>query len=99
MESANETCLAYELAQRGLNVERQKPLPIVYKGISLDTGYRWDLLVERKILLELKAVDSLTPLRKAQLLSYLKLSGLRLGLLINFNVKMLKSGIQRVIIN
>ena len=99
LESAYETCLAYELAQRGLNVERQKPLPIVYKGISLDTGYRLDLLVERKILLELKAVDSLTPLHKAQLLSYLKLSGLRLGRLINFNVKMLKSGIQRVIIN
>ena len=99
LESAYETCLAYELAQRVLNVERQKPLPIVYKGISLDTGYRLDLLVERKILLELKAVDSLTPLHKAQLLSYLKLSGLRLGLLINFNIKMLKRGIQRVIIN
>ena len=99
LESAYETCLAYELTQRGLNVERQKSLPIVYKEVVLETGYRLDLLVEGVVVVELKAVDSLTPLHKAQLLSYLKLSGLKIGLLINFNVKMLRSGIQRVILD
>ena len=99
LESAYETCLAYELTQRGLNVERQKSLPIVYKEVALETGYRLDLLVEGVVVVELKAVDSLTPLHKAQLLSYLKLSGLKIGLLINFNVKMLRSGIQRVILD
>ena len=97
LESAYEACLAYELVQRGLIVEQQKSLPIIYKEVSLDTGYRLDLLVERSVIVELKAVDSLTPLHKAQLLSYLKLSGLKLGLLINFNVRVLKNGIQRVI--
>ena len=97
LESAYEACLAYELTQNGLHVERQKPLPVVYKEVNLDAGYRLDLLVERRIIVELKAVDSLTPLHKAQLLSYLKLSGLNLGLLINFNVQVLKNGIQRVI--
>ncbi len=99
LESAYEACLAYELAQRGLNVEQQKPLPIIYKEVSLDTGYRLDLLVESNVIVELKAVDSLTPLHKAQMMSYLKLSGLKLGLLINFNVQVLKSGIQRIIID
>ncbi len=99
LESAYEACLAYELVNRGLNVEQQKPLPITYKDVSLDAGYRLDLLVERSVIVELKAVDSLTPLHKAQLMSYLKLSGLNLGLLINFNVQVLKSGIQRVIMN
>ena len=97
LESAYEACLAYELTQSGLHVERQKSLPVVYKEVNLDAGYRLDLLVERRIIVELKAVDSLTPLHKAQLLSYLKLSGLNLGLLINFNVQVLKNGIQRVI--
>ena len=97
LESAYEACLAYELTQNGLHVERQKSLPVVYKEVNLDAGYRLDLLVERRIIVELKAVDSLTPLHKAQLLSYLKLSGLNLGLLINFNVQVLKNGIQRVI--
>ena len=89
--------MAYELTQNGLHVERQKSLPVVYKEVNLNAGYRLDLLVERKIIVELKAVDLLTPLHKAQLLSYLKLSGLNLGLLINFNVQVLKNGIQRVI--
>ena len=99
LESAYEACLAYELAHRRLDVEQQKSLPIVYKEVSLDAAYRLDLLVERKVIVELKAVDSLTPLHKAQLMSYLKLSGLELGLLINFNVPVLKNGIQRVIVN
>ena len=97
LESAYEACLAYELTQNGLHVERQKPLPVVYKQVNLDAGYRLDLLVERRVIVELKSVDSMTPLHKAQLLSYLKLSGLNVGLLINFNVQVLKNGIQRVI--
>ena len=99
LESAYEACLAYELAQRGLNVEQQKPLSVIYKGVSLDAGYRLDLLVDRSVVVELKAVESLNSLHKAQLLSYLKLSGLKLGLLINFNVQVLKNGIQRVIVD
>ena len=99
LESAYESCLAYEIAQRGLKVEQQKPLPVVYKEVSLDAGYRLDLLIEGTVIIELKAVEALTPLHKAQLLSYLKLSGLRVGLLINFNVQMLRNGIQRVILN
>ena len=91
--------MAYELVQRGLKVEQQKPRPVVYKQVALDAGYRLDLLVEQSVIVELKAVESLTPLHKAQLLSYLKLSGLELGLLINFNVQVLKNGIQRVILN
>ena len=87
------------MVQRGLNFEQQKPLPIVYKGVPLDVAYRLDLLVERKVIIEIKAVDSLTPLHKAQLISYLKLTDLELGLLINFNVPVLKDGIQRVIVN
>ena len=99
LESAYESCLAYEITKRGLRVEQQKPLPVVYKEVSLDAGYRLDLLIEKKVIVELKAVDALTPLHKAQLLSYLKLSGLTLGLLINFNVQILRNGIQRVILN
>ena len=98
LESAYESCLAYEIAQRGLRVEQQKPLPVVYKEVSLDAGYRLDLLIERSVIVELKAVEALTPLHKAQMLSYLKLSGLKLGLLINFNVQILRNGIQRVIL-
>lgn len=99
LESAYEACLAYELAHRGLNVERQKPLPVQYKEATLEIGYRLDLLVERQVIVELKAVDSLTQLHKAQLLSSLKLSGLNLGLLINFNVRVLKNGIQRLVMD
>ena len=99
LESAYEACLAYELAHKGLDVEQQKPLPVKYKEVHLDVGYRLDLLVDSSVIVELKAVDSLTSLHKAQLMSYLKLSGLNLGLLINFNVQVLKNGIQRVIIS
>jgi GxxExxY protein len=95
LESAYEACLVYELAQRKVKVERQKPLPVVYKNVKLDTGYRIDLLVENEVLVELKAVEFLLPVHEAQILSYMKLSECKLGLLINFNVKLLKQGIKR----
>ncbi|MGZ5021467.1 MAG: GxxExxY protein, partial [Chthoniobacterales bacterium] len=95
LESAYEVCLCRELALRGLAFERQKPIPIEYKEINLDCGYRADLVVEGRVLVELKAVDVLLPIHEAQLLSYLKLSGLDAGLLINFNERLLKNGIKR----
>jgi GxxExxY protein len=97
LESAYEACLAFELADRGLSVERQKALPVVYRDVMLDCGYRIDLLVEEKVIIELKAVERVEPIHTAQLLSYLKLSGCKIGLLINFNVKVLKNGIRRLI--
>ncbi len=97
LESAYEACLGYELMARGLSVEQQKPLPLVYKEVRLDCGYRLDLLVEQAVIVEIKSVDALAPIHSAQLLSYLKLSGCHLGLLINFNVERLKNGgIQRI---
>ena len=97
LESAYEACLAFELTDRRLKVERQKPQPVVYREVTLDCGYRLDMLVEEKVIVEVKAVDQLAPIHQAQLLSYLKLSGCNLGLLINFNVKVLKLGIRRVV--
>ena len=97
LESAYEACLAYELAERGLAVERQKSLPITYREVKLDCGYRIDLLVEGSVVVELKSVEVLGPVHEAQLLSYLKLSGCKVGLLINFNVKVLKQGIRRMV--
>ena len=99
LESAYEACLAFELAERGLKIERQKPLPVVYRDVKLDCGYRLDLLVEGEIIVELKTVDHLAPLHEAQLLSYLKLSGCKVGLLINFNVLVLKKGLRRIVNN
>ena len=99
LESAYEECLSYELSIAGSSFERQKPLPVHYKNVQLDCGYRLDLVVEGKIIIELKAVESLLPIHEAQLLTYLKLSGLTLGLLINFNVAMLKQGIKRIVNN
>jgi GxxExxY protein len=96
LESAYEACLAYELAERGLAVERQKALPVQYRGVKVDCGYRIDLLVEGEVIIELKTVGRLEPIHQAQLLSYLKLSGCKVGLLINFNVKVLKNGIRRL---
>jgi GxxExxY protein len=96
LESAYEACLKYELSKRGLQVISQKMLPVVYEGIKIDTGYRIDLLVEDAVMVELKAVDKIASIHEAQLLSYLKLSGKRLGLLINFNVLYLKDGIKRM---
>ncbi len=97
LESAYEACLAYELSERGMSVERQKALPVEYKGINIDCGYRLDLLVEENIIVELKSVERLDRIHHAQILSYLKLSGYRIGLLINFNTKMLKNGIKRFV--
>ena len=97
LESAYEACAAFDLIERGLKVEQQKPLPLLYKGVRLDCGYRLDLLVEGLVVVEIKSVDLLMPIHKAQLLSYLKLSGCRVGLLINFNAKILKDGIVRVV--
>lgn len=97
LESAYEVCLAFELVERGLKLEQQKPLPVIYREVKLDCGYRLDLLVEQAVIVEVKAVDHLAPIHQAQLLSYLKLSGRRVGLLINFNVKMLKNGVRRLV--
>ena len=97
LESAYEACLVFELRDRGVIVEQQKPLPIVYREVNLDTGYRLDLLVDGAVIVEVKAVDQVMPIHRAQLLSYLKLSGCKVGLLINFNVKVLKQGIHRAV--
>ena len=99
LESVYETCLASELIDRGIRVERQKGLPVTYKEITLESGYRLDLLVNDKVIVEIKAVELLSPLHKSQLLTYLKLSGLRVGLLINFNVPELRKGVQRIVNN
>ncbi len=96
LENAYEVCLKHELLKRGLRVEQQVALPVVYDGIKIDLGYRLDLLVAQEVIVELKAVDKVTPLHEAQLLSYLKLGRKRLGLLINFNVVHLKNGIKRM---
>lgn len=99
MENAYEACLMYELSKRNLKVKAQVSLPIYYENIKIDAGYRLDLLIENAVIVELKAVKSILPIHEAQLLSYLKLSGKRLGLLINFNVVHLKDGIKRMVNN
>jgi len=99
LESAYEACLAFELVERGYQVEQQKPLPLLYKKVKLDCGYRLDIIVEEKIIVEIKAVDRLLPIHEAQLLSYLKLTKCKAGLLINFNVQKLVNGIIRVVNN
>jgi GxxExxY protein len=96
LESAYEACLKYELTKRGLKVLSQVTLPVVYDGVEIDLGYRIDLMVEDTVIVELKAVEKVLPIHEAQLLSYLKLSGKRLGLLINFNVLHLVDGIKRI---
>lgn len=97
LESAYEECLFYELKQSGLNVEKQKALPLVYYEVKLDAGYRIDLLVENKVVIEIKAVEDFNDVHIAQVLTYLKLSKCKIGLLLNFNVKSLKDGIKRLI--
>ncbi len=97
LESAYEECLYYELVQSGLKVKKQKALPLIYEDVKLDVGYRIDLFVENKVIIEIKSVDSLADIHLAQILTYLKLSGCKLGLLVNFNVRHLKDGIKRII--
>lgn len=99
LESAYETALAYDLRQSGLNVQQQLPLPFLYKEVKMEVGYRVDLLVENKVIVEVKSVETLAPVHYAQLLTYLKLSNKKLGLLINFNSKILKNEIHRVVNN
>ncbi len=96
LESVYEVCLLHELAKRGLKVNRQVAVPITYDNVRLDAGLRLDLVVESSLLLELKAVETVLPVHQAQVLTYLKLSGLRLGLLINFNVPVIRDGIKRI---
>ncbi len=97
LESAYEECLSFELIQRDLLVERQKALPLVYEEVKLEAGYRVDLLIEKKVIIEIKAVEGLNDVHLAQILTYLKLSDCKLGLLINFNVALIKHGIKRVV--
>jgi GxxExxY protein len=97
LESAYEKCLEYELTNKGLTVERQKPIPIIYKELNLDYGYRIDLLVENKVVIEIKSVDGFHPVYEAQILTYMKFAEKKVGLLINFNVKLLKEGIKRYV--
>lgn len=97
LESAYEECLFYELKKSNLFVEKQKGLPLIYEDVKLDVGYRIDIIVENKFIIEIKSVEKLTDIHLAQLLTYLKLSNCKLGLLINFNVKLLKEGVKRVI--
>ena len=97
LESAYEACLCREFALRKIGFQKQKPVPLVYKDIKLDCGFRLDLLVEKRIVVELKSVDALAPIHEAIMLTYLRLSGHKLGLLINFNVSILKEGIRRFI--
>lgn len=97
LESAYEACLAFELRERGLNIEQQKPLPVIYGDVRLDCGYRLDLVVEDSVIVEIKAIERLLPVHDAQLLSYLRLSNKNVGLLINFHVRLLKNGVKRIV--
>lgn len=98
LESSYERCLAYELSLAGIAYQLQQPVPIEYKGIHLDCGYRVDVLVEDEIIVELKSVEELLPIHEAQLLTYMRLSGKRIGLLMNFNVEILKQGLKRLVL-
>ena len=97
LESAYQACLAFELRERGLKVQEQAQLPVVYKTVHLDCGYRMDLVVENLIVVEIKAVEQLAPIHQAQLLSYLRISGKCVGLLINFHARILKQGLKRIV--
>src|SRR4051794_3553727 len=98
LESVYERCLVHELRHRGIEVERQVPLPVVYKGYSLDSELRMDLVLPGRLIIEVKSVDQIHPIHEAQLLTYMKLSGIHLGLLLNFNVLVLRDGIKRMIL-
>jgi GxxExxY protein len=95
-QDPHEACLAHELTKRGYQVERQKPQPVIYEGLEIEVGYRLDILVSGEVILELKAVEQVLPIHHAQLMTYLKLSGKTLGVLINFNVPIIKQGIKRI---
>jgi GxxExxY protein len=97
LESAYEECLFYELRESSLLIEKQKPMPLIYDEVKLDVGYRIDMMVERKVVIEVKSVEALTDVHLAQVLTYLKLSQCKLGLLINFNTLLFKNGVRRVI--
>lgn len=97
LESTYEACLAFELVERRLRIERQASLPVVYRGVRIDCGYRLDLVVEGMVVVEIKAVERMLPIHEAQILTYLKLSGLPVGLLLNFNVPMMRDGIRRFV--
>ncbi|SFB12744.1 GxxExxY protein [Flavobacterium swingsii] len=99
LESAYEECLFYEIKKTGLQVEKQKPLPLIYEEVKLDVGYRLDIIVENKLILEIKSVETLNDIHFAQLLTYLKLTNCKLGLLMNFNVTLIKNGIRRIVNN
>ena len=98
LESAYRTVMVYELRKRGFEAAQEVPVPIVYEGVRLDAGYRLDLLVNQCVIVEIKAVEKLIPVHDAQLLTYLKLTNIRLGLLINFNTKLIKDGIKRIVL-
>lgn len=98
LESAYQECLYYELKSNGLSVQKEKPMPIVYKEVKLDHGYRIDILVENKVVIEIKTVEALNDIHTAQILTYLKLGNYKLGLLLNFHTDVLKNGIKRVVI-
>jgi GxxExxY protein len=97
LESAYQACLYYELVKSGLSVEKEKPLQLVYEEVTLDCGYRMDLVIERRIIVEVKSMDALTDIHLAQVLTYLKLNNNRFGQLINFNVLLLKDGVKRIV--
>jgi len=97
LESSYEECLSFELTKSGLDIKRQVPLPIVYKEVKLDCSYRLDIIVEESVIVEIKTVEMLMPIHEAQLLTYLKLTNKKLGLLLNFNVPILKDGIKRIV--
>ncbi len=97
LESTYEACLAFELAKRDMQIEEQRAIPVVYQSVKLECGYRIDILVNKKVIVEIKAVETILPIHKAQLLTYLRLSGCSVGLLLNFNVKVLKEGLRRLV--
>jgi GxxExxY protein len=99
LESVYENCLGWRLLQKGLLVERQKPIPLVFEGVHMDCGFRCDMIVEKMLLVEVKAVDAIADIHKAQVLTYLKMTNIKLGLLMNFNTILLKDGLKRIVNN
>ena len=97
LESAYQECLCYKLQQSGLSIHKEKPMPLIFEGVTLECGYRIDILVENKVVIEIKSIDALNDVHLAQILTYMKLGNYKLGLLLNFNVALLKQGIKRVI--